>query len=94
MDPASTLPPFEEVLTGLDLGADIDPRTFDLTIGRRYASPRDGDAGGWLPELPVALGRDASVVSRSDATDLQVAELIGRGGMEEVWLARSPPGRS
>src|SRR5919106_742819 len=88
MDPSSPLPPFEEVLTGLDLGADVDTRTFDLTIGRRHASPRDGDAGGWLPELAVALRRDASVVAMSDATDLQVAELIGRGGMGEVWLAR------
>jgi serine/threonine-protein kinase len=88
MDPDSTLPPFEQVITGLDLGADVDTRTFDLTIGRMHASPRDGDAGCRLPELAVALGGDASGVARNDATDLQVAELIGRGGMGEVWLAR------
>jgi hypothetical protein len=88
MDPASTLPPFEQVVTGLHLGADVETRTFDLTIGRRYESPRDGDAAGRLPELAVALGREADVVAPSDATDLQVAELIGRGGMGEVWLAR------
>jgi serine/threonine-protein kinase len=84
----SPFPPLDEVLTGLDLGGDADTQTFDVTMGRRPSlSGRDPESAVALPELAVALA-GPSGARDSEQTDLQIAELIGRGGMGEVWLAR------
>jgi serine/threonine-protein kinase len=87
--PLSSLPPFEQVLIGLDLPADQETRTFDTTMGRRQeSSPAGSDGHGYLPEIAVTLGIGPGAAAQVEPADLQVAELIGRGGMGEVWLAR------
>jgi hypothetical protein len=86
---SSPFQPFELVLSGLDLATDEETRTFDVTMGRRSGSPAGGsDEPGHLPEMTVALGDNAGVAVGGEPADLQIAGLIGRGGMGEVWLAR------
>jgi len=82
------LPPFERVLSSLTLSADDETRTFDVTAGKRPEAARRGGDADLLPELAVTLGNVTNTTGLSDEADLQVAELIGRGGMGEVWLAR------
>lgn len=89
MDRPSLFPPFDDVLTRLEFGSEDETRPFDATIKRRSGAARRGqDAAGHLPELEVVLGGDSTKSSATEETDLQVAGLIGRGGMGEVWLAR------
>jgi serine/threonine-protein kinase len=78
----SPLPPFRQVLTGLDLPPADETRSFDLTLGRAHREAH-ADAPETIPVLSVALESERGV----DA-DFELTSLIGRGGMGEVWLAR------
>jgi serine/threonine-protein kinase len=77
-------PPFRQVLEGIDLPADAETHSFDLTIGRATPVASHGDGLESLPELSILLDAGTSPVD----ADLEVNTLIGRGGMGEVWLAR------
>ena len=99
MSASDSFPPLDQVLKGLDLPASEETRSFDLTLGlpgslgpQSPQSPPSADtraavpAGARepLPELSVLL--DASRPPTGE--DLEIQQLIGRGGMGEVWLAR------
>ena len=89
MSADAPLPPFDEVLTALDLRAEAETRACDVTIGRTPQSlPGDDSTHPTLPEIVVALGGEGAAAAGRGPSDLDVATLIGRGGMGEVWLAR------
>lgn len=83
----SSLPPFEDALTRLDLGADTSTRSFSETFGRRVGRDGTGDSPR-LPTLTLASAVDAGRATTDADADLEVAGILGRGGMGDVWLAR------